>query len=64
MISVSFGITPRYDQRRFDTTVSKQLILSPDARDGSLKVFQDMTLWRWNLKKGEKAQYQDQSHSM
>lgn len=52
------GITPRYDQRRFDTTVSKQLILPPDARDGSLKVFQDMTLWRWNLKKGEEAQYQ------
>ena len=52
------GITPRYDQRRFDTTASKQLILSPDARDGSLKVFQDMTLWRWNLKKGEEAQYQ------
>ena len=51
------GITPRYDQRRFDTTVNKQLILSPDARDGSLKVFQDMTLWRWNLKKGEEAQY-------
>ena len=52
------GITPRYDQRRFDTTVSKQLILSPDARDGSLKVFQDMTLWRWNLKKGEEAWHQ------
>ena len=52
------GITPRYAQRRFDTTESKQLILSPDARDGSLKVFQDMTLWRWNLKKGEIAEYQ------
>ncbi|MEQ4925339.1 pirin family protein [Proteus hauseri] len=52
------GITPRYAQRRFDTTQSKQLILSPDARDGSLKVFQDMTLWRWNLKKGETAEYQ------
>ncbi|MCO8050949.1 MULTISPECIES: pirin family protein [Proteus] len=55
------GITPRYDQRRFDTTASKQLILSPDARDGSLKVFQDMTLWRWNLKKGEEAQYQTET---
>ncbi len=55
------GITPRYDQRRFNTTESKQLILSPDARDGSLKVFQDMTLWRWNLKKGEEAQYQPEA---
>ena len=55
------GITPRYDQRRFNTTESKQLILSPDARDGSLKVFQDMTLWRWNLKKGEEAQYQPET---
>ena len=35
------GITPRYEQRRFDAAQGKQLVLSPDARDGSLKVYQD-----------------------
>lgn len=34
------GITPRYEQRRFDAAQGKQLVLSPDARDGSLKVHQ------------------------
>lgn len=47
------GITPRYDQRRFDDVQGRQLVLSPDARDGSLKVYQDMTLSRWALKPGE-----------
>lgn len=61
IIPNTLGITPRYDQRRFDTTENKQLILSPDARDGSLKVFQDMTLWRWNLKQGEETQYHPQT---
>ncbi|MDR0218929.1 MAG: pirin family protein [Enterobacteriaceae bacterium] len=50
-------LTPRYEQRRFDTEKSHQLVLSPDARAGSLKVFQDMTLWRHLLKSGEKYQY-------
>lgn len=35
-------------------------MLSPDARDGSLKVFQDMTLWRWALKSQEASSYQTQ----
>ncbi|GAB1440256.1 pirin family protein [Providencia sp.] len=43
------GIEPRYEQKRFDSTDGKQLVLSPDARDGSLKVYQDMELWRWAL---------------
>ncbi|MGS9149769.1 pirin family protein, partial [Salmonella enterica subsp. enterica serovar Infantis] len=30
------GSTPRYEQRRFDAAPGKQLVLSPDARDGSL----------------------------
>ncbi|WP_147200164.1 pirin family protein [Pantoea sp. MBD-2R] len=49
------GITPRYDQRRFDDVQGRQLVLSPDARDGSLKVYQDMTLSRWALKPGEQG---------
>ena len=47
------GIEPRYAQRRFADVQGRQLILSPDARDGSLKVFQDMTLSRWVLKAGD-----------
>uniref|UniRef100_A0A914D9N6 Quercetin 2,3-dioxygenase n=1 Tax=Acrobeloides nanus TaxID=290746 RepID=A0A914D9N6_9BILA len=48
------GITPRYEQRRFEYSHGCQLILSPDARDGSLKVYQDMSLTRWILKNGDK----------
>lgn len=39
----------------FDAPQGRQLVLSPDAREGSLKVFQDMTLSRWALNKGEQA---------
>jgi len=47
------GIEPRYAQRRFADVQGRQLVLSPDARDGSLKVFQDMTLSRWVFKASE-----------
>ncbi|PRD16042.1 pirin family protein [Pantoea coffeiphila] len=49
------GIEPRYAQRRFDDVQGRQLVLSPDARDGSLKVYQDMTLSRWAFKAGEQG---------
>ncbi|QHA87464.1 pirin family protein [Serratia rhizosphaerae] len=51
------GLPPRYEQRMFDAPQGRQLVLSPDAREGSLKVFQDMTLSRWALNKGEQAEY-------
>lgn len=51
------GLTPRYEQKRFDVQQGRQLVLSPDAREGSLKVFQDMTLWRWALKAQEQSVY-------
>lgn len=47
------GLTPRYEQKRFDASSGRQLVLSPDAREGSLKVFQDMTLSRWALPAGQ-----------
>ncbi len=50
------GLEPRYEQRMFDAPQGRQLVLSPDAREGSLKVFQDMTLSRWALNKGELAE--------
>ncbi|WP_174867072.1 pirin family protein [Pectobacterium polaris] len=55
------GLTPRYEQKRFDVQQGRQLVLSPDAREGSLKVFQDMTLWRWALKAQEQSVYQIQA---
>jgi len=48
------GLPPRYEQRRFDAPRGRQLVLSPDAREGSLKVFQDMTLSRWALTEGQR----------
>ncbi|KEY58617.1 pirin family protein [Serratia sp. DD3] len=51
------GLQPRYEQRLFDEPQGRQLILSPDAREGSLKVFQDMTLSRWRLKKDQQSAY-------
>ncbi|MND61575.1 Quercetin 2,3-dioxygenase [compost metagenome] len=50
------GLEPRYEQRMFDAPQGRQLVLSPDAREGSLKVFQDMTLSRWALKQDEQAE--------
>ncbi|MGO3440813.1 pirin family protein [Serratia liquefaciens] len=50
------GLEPRYEQRMFDAPQGRQLVLSPDARDGSLKVFQDMTLSRWAVKQDEQAE--------
>ncbi|MDG0803125.1 pirin family protein [Pectobacterium polaris] len=55
------GLMPRYEQKRFDVQQGRQLVLSPDAREGSLKVFQDMTLWRWALKAQEQSVYQIQA---
>ncbi|PWC14687.1 pirin family protein [Brenneria corticis] len=55
------GLTPRYEQKRFDMPQGRQLVLSPDARDGSLKVFQDMALWRWALKPQEQSIYRVQA---
>ena len=39
------GITPRYEQKAFDINKGKTLILSPNAQQDSLKVYQDMRLW-------------------
>lgn len=51
------GITPRYEQKSFTEKHGRQLVLSPDARDGSLKVYQDMELWRWAMSDKEQAKF-------
>ncbi len=42
----SRNITPRYEQKSFQNS-SETLILSPNAEGDSLKVYQDMKLWRY-----------------
>lgn len=39
------GLKPRYEQKAFDSNPS--LILSPDGKEGSFKIYQDMSLWRY-----------------
>lgn len=41
------GITPRYSQDRFEDKEGATLILSPNADEGSFKIYQDMKLWRY-----------------
>lgn len=43
------GVTPRYDQGEFAAKDGATLILSPNADEGSFKVYQDMKLWRYQF---------------
>ncbi len=47
------GIEPGYQQKLFDTKQGLQLIASPDARDGSLKLHQNAFLHQLRLNAGE-----------
>ena len=47
------GIEPRYAQRKFAAKQGRQWVLTPDGREESLIVWQDMTLSRWALLAGE-----------
>ncbi|HDL3848577.1 TPA: pirin family protein, partial [Mannheimia haemolytica] len=40
-------VTPRYNQDRFAPKEGATLILSPNAEEGSFKIYQDMKLWRY-----------------
>lgn len=40
------NIPPRYEQKQFSSQEGATLILSPNAENGSIKVYQDMKLWR------------------
>ncbi|WP_159565250.1 pirin family protein [Budvicia diplopodorum] len=51
------GIAPRYEQKAFSDKHGRQLVLSPDARNGSLKVYQDMELWRCALDAKEQIDF-------
>ncbi len=47
------GLTPTYAEKAFSTTTKRQLIASPDGRDGSLLINQDATLERLQLAAGD-----------
>ncbi|MBC8114242.1 MAG: pirin family protein, partial [Candidatus Saccharimonas sp.] len=55
------GLTPSYEQRAFDASSSDgrwQLIASHDGRDGSLTVYQDVSLWQAQLDAGLEMSYE------
>ena len=47
------GLTPAYAEKAFPTNTKRQLIASPDGRDGSLLINQDATLERLQLTAGD-----------
>ena len=49
------GIEPGYQQKRFEPKTGLQLIASPNARDGSLLIHQDASLYQLYLQAGEVA---------
>ena len=54
------GITPRYEQKAFpenDRRGRFQPVASPDGREGSLKIHQDVTLLMGSFEKGKGATY-------
>ena len=51
------GIKPQYQQKKFPEKMGLQLILSPDGREDSLVVHQDMTLHQLRLEKSQTTEY-------
>ena len=51
------GIEPGYQQKKFPEQSGLQLIASPDARDGSLLLHQDASLYQLRLDAGETASH-------
>lgn len=56
------GITPRYDQKQFADKQGGVLILSPNADEGSFKIYQDMKLWRYQFAKSTSQQIDLDNH--
>jgi quercetin 2,3-dioxygenase len=51
------GIEPQYQQKRFESARGLQLIASPDARDGSLLLHQDASLYQLRLDGDDSASH-------
>lgn len=52
------GTVPSYEHKNFSKTENFQLIISPDGRDGSLSIKQDMDIYVLRLAKQESFNYQ------
>ncbi|MCK3658077.1 quercetin 2,3-dioxygenase [Pasteurellaceae bacterium Pebbles2] len=55
-------IQPRYAQSHFTDKEGATLILSPEASDGSFKVYQDMKLWRYQFSANKTEKISLNSH--
>ena len=54
------GLTPRYEQRTFPAAERRGMlrpVVTPDGRDGSLKIFQDVSLHLASLAGGDAVQF-------
>jgi len=52
------GLKPQYQQKRFENRTGLQLIASADARDDSLLLHQDASLYQLRLEPSDKASHQ------
>lgn len=58
LLPAAAGTPPRYDQRAFPRTErGLRLVVSPDGRDGSLTIGQDVDLYRLLLDEGQTAEH-------
>jgi len=55
----TLGVKPGYQQKHFGTQQGMQLVVSPDGREGSLRIQQNASLYQLRLNKDESA-----SHSL
>jgi redox-sensitive bicupin YhaK (pirin superfamily) len=54
------GLTPEYEQKTYppkEKAGQWRLVASPDGRDGSVRIHQDVLLWSTLLKEGEELSY-------
>ena len=51
------GIEPGYQQKRFPREPGLNLVISPDGRDGSLRIHQDASLYQLLLDAGQSASH-------
>jgi redox-sensitive bicupin YhaK (pirin superfamily) len=52
------GLAPRYDQKAFDAAARRgrlKLVAAHDAREGAVRIFQDIDLFAGNFDRGESA---------
>lgn len=55
------GLAPRYDQKSFDAAGRRgrlKLVAARDARDGAVRIFQDIDLYAGNFERGERATHE------